>query len=73
MKRLVAILLLSAWTAAGWCAGGDLELLSVKTDLGNKPSLQRGARLYVNYCLGCHSLSCVTTEWDVIWASRTNR
>ena len=57
MKRLVAILLLSAWTAAGWCAGGNLELLSVKTDLGNKPSLQRGARLYVNYCLGCHSLS----------------
>jgi len=25
-------------------------------NLQDKPSLQRGARLYVNYCMGCHSL-----------------
>lgn len=25
-------------------------------DLENVPSLQNGARLYVNYCIGCHSL-----------------
>lgn len=25
-------------------------------DLENKPSLQRGAKLFVNYCMGCHSL-----------------
>jgi ubiquinol-cytochrome c reductase cytochrome b subunit len=25
-------------------------------DLENLPSLQNGARLYVNYCIGCHSL-----------------
>lgn len=26
------------------------------TDLGDRGSLQRGARLYMNYCSGCHSL-----------------
>jgi ubiquinol-cytochrome c reductase cytochrome c1 subunit len=26
------------------------------TDIANKASLQRGARNFVNYCLGCHSL-----------------
>lgn len=25
-------------------------------DLGNKAAMQRGAGLYVNYCMGCHSL-----------------
>ena len=25
-------------------------------NLQDKPSLQRGLRLYVNYCMGCHSL-----------------
>ena len=29
----------------------------VKIDLNDKPSLQRGARLFVNYCLSCHSAS----------------
>lgn len=57
MKRMAVTLLLLAWTVTGWCAGSDLELLSVKTDLENKASLQRGARIYANYCLGCHSLS----------------
>ncbi len=28
----------------------------MKPDLQNSPSLQNGWRLYVNYCLGCHSL-----------------
>ena len=25
-------------------------------DINNKASLQRGAKYYVNYCMGCHSL-----------------
>ena len=28
-----------------------------RIDVGDTASLQRGARMYVNYCLGCHSLS----------------
>ena len=34
--------------------GGDT--LHSGTDLGDQASLQRGAKLYMNYCSGCHSL-----------------
>ena len=34
--------------------GGDLR--NAGTDIGDKASLQRGAKLYMNYCSGCHSL-----------------
>ncbi|UNK50612.1 cytochrome c1 [Lysobacter sp. S4-A87] len=32
------------------------HLLQSGTDLGDQASLQRGAKLYMNYCSGCHSL-----------------
>ena len=35
-------------------AGGPVQ--HAGTDLGDRASLQRGARLYMNYCSGCHSL-----------------
>ena len=57
MKRIAVVLLLSAWAATGWSAGGGLGLLTAKVDLEDTASLQRGAGIYVNYCLGCHSLS----------------
>lgn len=34
--------------------GGDLEHANI--NVHDKASLQRGASLYVNYCLGCHSM-----------------
>jgi ubiquinol-cytochrome c reductase cytochrome c1 subunit len=34
----------------------DWHMEAFDGDLTNKPSLQNGMRLYVNYCLGCHSL-----------------
>ena len=33
-----------------------MALLDAKTDLSDRGSLQRGAKLFVNYCSGCHSL-----------------
>jgi ubiquinol-cytochrome c reductase cytochrome c1 subunit len=33
-----------------------IEIKSVKIDLADKTTLQRGARLFMNYCSGCHSL-----------------
>ena len=57
MKRIALALLLSAWAGTGWGAGGGLELLAARADIDDTASLQRGARIYVNYCLGCHSLS----------------
>lgn len=37
-------------------AGDDVPLLPVKIDLSDKEKLQRGAKLFMNYCSGCHSL-----------------
>ncbi|MFT3762116.1 MAG: cytochrome c1 [Pseudoxanthomonas sp.] len=49
---LVAGVLLSFSAAAS--EGGGLQ--HAGNDLGDRASLQRGAKLYVNYCSGCHSL-----------------
>ena len=57
MKRIVFGIALSVWAAAGWCAGAGIGLLDARIKLDDAASLQRGAGLYVNYCLGCHSLS----------------
>lgn len=36
--------------------GTDLRLEDADIDLRDKESLQRGAKHFVNYCMGCHSL-----------------
>ncbi|MEP7186814.1 MAG: cytochrome c1 [Rhodanobacter sp.] len=36
--------------------GGEGALMRSGADVGNQASLQRGARLFFNYCVGCHSL-----------------
>jgi ubiquinol-cytochrome c reductase cytochrome c1 subunit len=44
--------------ASGGGACGQLDRCdSVKIDLNDQASLQRGARIFVNYCLSCHSAS----------------
>jgi len=37
--------------------GGGIRLLNAEVDLGDRAALQRGAKLFVNYCLSCHSAS----------------
>jgi len=37
-------------------AGGGVHLDHAPVDVTNKASLQRGAKYFVNYCLGCHSI-----------------
>lgn len=58
MKKLLSAILLSATVVTGaFAAGGsDIPLDEANIDPNNKASLQRGARLYANYCLGCHGL-----------------
>lgn len=36
---------------------GGPKLMNANTDLGDRASLQNGARLFVNYCVSCHSAS----------------
>ncbi len=56
MKKLIAIVILAAMPAVTLASGGEGPPLdTVKIDLGDQPSLQRGARIFVNYCLSCHS------------------
>lgn len=54
MKKLI-IALLFAMPAAVMAAGGGAHLEKANIDLSDKASLQRGAKLFVNYCLSCHS------------------
>ncbi len=56
MKKLAVLFLLTALPAGAFAAGGHgAKLDPVHIDLGDTPSLQRGARIFVNYCLSCHS------------------
>jgi ubiquinol-cytochrome c reductase cytochrome c1 subunit len=48
-------LLLGATSAQAFAEGGG-ELMPAHTNIKDKASLQRGARLFYNYCSGCHSL-----------------
>src|SRR5258708_1781464 len=52
---LISIALLSAGAAVAEEEGG-IALLPSGTDIKNTESLQRGARNFMNYCSGCHSL-----------------
>jgi len=52
---LIAIGIFGAATA--WCEEGDIALQTSGTDIKNIESLQRGARNFMNYCSGCHSLT----------------
>lgn len=51
---MITIGIFSAGTA--WCEEGEVALLQSGTDIKNIESLQRGARNFMNYCSGCHSL-----------------
>lgn len=55
MKKLIALAFTLCATLAQ--ASGDPNALKQSgADLSDRASLQRGAALYTNYCLGCHSL-----------------
>ena len=45
-----------ALSSAAMAAGGGALPYQYKADVTNLPSVQRGARHYMNYCSGCHSL-----------------
>lgn len=55
MKNLTALLLLLL-VSFGVAASEGIELQNANIDLSNNASLQRGAKHFVTYCLGCHSI-----------------
>lgn len=56
MNKLMMTLVLSVAPALGLAAGGHVPLEKANIDLTDQASLQSGAKYYVNYCMGCHSL-----------------
>jgi len=55
-KSWVLITIALLWSGLALAEEGGVELLHSGTDISNTDSLQRGARNFMNYCSGCHSL-----------------
>ena len=63
MKKYLVIASLALAPASVLAAGGHgVELDKANIDPTNKQSLQRGARIFVNYCLSCHSAALMRYE-----------
>ncbi|HET7586625.1 MAG TPA: cytochrome c1 [Gammaproteobacteria bacterium] len=59
-KRLLIVFLLSFAPALALAAeGAGVPMEPAHTNLENRGSLQRGAKYFVNYCMGCHQLKYV--------------
>ena len=56
LVRNAAMLLAGALVSFAAVAAEGGNLRHAGTDIGDRGSLQRGAKLYMNYCAGCHSL-----------------
>ncbi len=55
MKKILSLFAGLVLSANSFAAGGGVPLQSANVDLSDTASLQRGASLFVNYCLSCHS------------------
>ena len=56
MRKLILGLVFAILPAVGLAAGPTGSLDSMKPDHTDKESLQRGAAMFTNYCMGCHSM-----------------
>lgn len=55
MMRLSCAIVLALFSAISFASGPSKPVDSVYVNLSDKASLQRGAAMFVNYCLSCHS------------------
>ncbi|MEW9799021.1 cytochrome c1 [Alteromonas sp. CYL-A6] len=55
MKKLM-LFLAFVLPGVALAAGGNVHLDKAPIDLTDKASLQRGAQIFMNYCLGCHAM-----------------
>jgi ubiquinol-cytochrome c reductase cytochrome c1 subunit len=61
LAKLTGLIVIATCFVASptFAAGGGVELQKADIDPGQIPSLQRGARNFINYCSGCHSAQYV--------------
>lgn len=73
MKKLILTLLTALGLAGGVHAagGGLIALDKASVDVSNQASLQNGAKLFVNYCLGCHSAASMLQPSQGHWSDRS--
>jgi ubiquinol-cytochrome c reductase cytochrome c1 subunit len=57
MRRITLLLVLLLGSGFAWSSTEGPKLLNANVDLGNREGLQNGARLFLNYCVSCHSKS----------------
>lgn len=62
MKRFLINALLLLAPVCVHAAGGGVQLDKANIDPNNIQSLQRGAKMFVNYCLSCHSAELMRYE-----------
>jgi ubiquinol-cytochrome c reductase cytochrome c1 subunit len=55
MKKLIVAFLFAVLPALSMASSGGVHYEKANIDLTDNASLQRGAKLFVNYCLSCHS------------------
>ncbi len=55
MKKLILIVMIMLPGLSLAAGGSGYHLDEAPIDLADQTSLQRGAKLFVNYCMGCHS------------------
>ncbi|MES2354540.1 MAG: cytochrome c1 [Pseudomonadota bacterium] len=55
LLRKAFLLLLVTTPLLAFASGGEVKLESAPINPNDRISLQRGARTFVNYCMGCHS------------------
>src|SRR5512135_3578570 len=58
-KKVLALVAALVVLPGAAVAAGAVHLEPANNDVHNQASLQRGARNFVNYCLGCHSAKYV--------------
>lgn len=59
IKKLLGALALSLTCSVAFAATSNYELDTAPDRINNMASLQNGAKLFVNYCLNCHSASAM--------------
>lgn len=56
MKKITAAIVLGLFPMVTLGAGDSVTPMHAGADLTNQESLQNGAKLFVNFCTGCHSM-----------------
>ena len=57
IKQIILVLSLAVFSLSVSAAGKKVDLDHANTDIMDRASLQNGAKLFMNYCSGCHAIS----------------